>query len=87
MSSPPPPPPSVPNVSSEIDVEKTISLEDIQRGNRELKELEADARAVLGNSDAENCTWERGYVKRQALYACITCRQDAKVFMNLGCES
>merc|ERR1712168_1209580 len=29
--------------------------------NRELKELEADARAVLGNSDAEHCTWDRRY--------------------------
>ena len=66
-------------MSSEEEVEKTVSLEDINKENRELKELEADARAVLGNSDENNCTWNRGYVTRQALYACITCRPNPKV--------
>jgi len=69
---------SLTNGSSEDGVEKTVSLEDIHNENRELKELEADARAVLGNSDAEHCTWEQGYVKRQAIYACVTCRADSK---------
>ena len=59
--------------------EPTVSLNDINQENQERRELEADARAVLGNSDAENCTWDKGYVKRQALYACITCRPDVKV--------
>ena len=59
--------------------EATVSLDDINQENREMRELEADARAVLGNSDAEHCTWDKGYVSRQALYACVTCRTDAKV--------
>jgi len=58
--------------------EATVSLDDINQENREMRELEADARAVLGNSDAEHCTWDQGYVSRQALYACVTCRTDAK---------
>ncbi|KAG8236040.1 hypothetical protein J437_LFUL015418, partial [Ladona fulva] len=37
------------------------------------QELEEDANAVLGGSDDQHCTYSRGYVKRQALYACITC--------------
>lgn len=65
-------------MSSAEEVEKTVSLEDINKENRELKELEADARAVLGNSDENNCTWNRGYVTRQALYACVTCRPNPK---------
>lgn len=28
---------------------------------------------VLGGSDAENCTYQLGYVGRQALYSCNTC--------------
>ena len=59
--------------------EPTVSLDDINQENSERRALEADARAVLGNSDAENCTWDQGYVERQALYACVTCRHDVKV--------
>ena len=69
---------SVPNGSGEAE-EPTVSLDDLNQENRELKALEEDARAVLGNSDAEHCTWDKGYVKRQALYACVTCRPDEKV--------
>ncbi|CAB4008882.1 E3 ubiquitin- ligase UBR7, partial [Paramuricea clavata] len=39
----------------------------------EDKELEAEANAVFGDSDDQHCTYEKGYVKRQALYACLTC--------------
>ena len=69
---------SVPDGSGEAE-EPTVSLDDLNQENRELKALEEDARAVLGNSDAEHCTWDKGYVKRQALYACVTCRPDEKV--------
>lgn len=34
---------------------------------------EEDAHAVLGGSDDNECTYSRGYVRRQALYACLTC--------------
>ncbi|KAJ9594325.1 hypothetical protein L9F63_014242 [Diploptera punctata] len=40
---------------------------------KEEEELEDDAKAVLGASDDKNCTYSRGYVNRQALYACMTC--------------
>lgn len=56
--------------------EGTVSLEDIVQENQELQELEADARAVLGNSDDEHCTYDKGYMLRQALYACQTCRTE-----------
>lgn len=39
----------------------------------EDEELEEEASAVLGASDAEHCSYSQGYVKRQALYACGTC--------------
>merc|ERR1712227_41820 len=29
---------------------------------------------VLGGSDAEKCSYEKGYVNRQALYSCLTCK-------------
>lgn len=39
----------------------------------EEQELEDDANAVLGGSDDTNCSYDKGYVARQALYACLTC--------------
>nr|CAG4634848.1 EOG090X07TK [Alona affinis] len=43
----------------------------------EQAQLEEDADAVLGGSDDKNCTYSLGYVKRQALYACITCMKNS----------
>lgn len=43
---------------------------------KEEQELEEDANAVLGGSDDTNCSYDRGYVSRQALYACVTCSSD-----------
>jgi len=45
---------------------------------KEEQELEADACAVLGGSDEKNCTYSKGYLKRQALYACVTCIPESK---------
>lgn len=39
----------------------------------ELGEMYESANAVLGASDPNNCSYSLGYVKRQALYACVTC--------------
>ncbi|XP_056150706.1 putative E3 ubiquitin-protein ligase UBR7 isoform X2 [Lampris incognitus] len=50
--------------------EETVSLVDVLE---EDEELENEASAVLGGSDADQCSFPQGYVKRQALYACNTC--------------
>ncbi|KAK5857389.1 hypothetical protein PBY51_010639 [Eleginops maclovinus] len=39
-------------------------------------ELE-EALAVLAGSDPENCSYSRGYVKRQAVFVCSTCTHNA----------
>lgn len=57
---------STPDVADE----NSMTLQDILD---EEEELEEDANAVLGGSDDKNCTYAQGYVKRQALYACVTC--------------
>jgi E3 ubiquitin-protein ligase UBR7 len=43
---------------------------------KEEEKLEEDAYAVLGGSDDKNCTYDQGYVNRQALYSCRTCMGD-----------
>lgn len=52
------------------DEEKGVTLVEVLEEEAQLQE---DADAVLGGSDDANCTYSLGYVKRQALYACITC--------------
>ncbi|KAK7077411.1 putative E3 ubiquitin-protein ligase ubr7 [Halocaridina rubra] len=50
--------------------EKGITMVDVLN---EEEERELDAAAVLGGTDDSSCTYDMGYVKRQPLYACVTC--------------
>ncbi|XP_058467044.1 putative E3 ubiquitin-protein ligase UBR7 [Malaya genurostris] len=45
----------------------------------EQLEQEAESDAVLGGSDDKNCTYAKGYIERQALYACLTCLPESRV--------
>ncbi|RNA26441.1 E3 ubiquitin- ligase UBR7 [Brachionus plicatilis] len=47
-----------------------FSLQEIIDSEKEQTEI---ASAVLGASDAQNCSYTQGYVYRQALYCCLTC--------------
>nr|CAG4647983.1 EOG090X07TK [Moina brachiata] len=58
-------------ITATDDEENSVTLVDILE---EEAQLEEDANAVLGGSDDANCTFQQGHVKRQALYACVTCR-------------
>ncbi|XP_045113122.1 putative E3 ubiquitin-protein ligase UBR7 isoform X4 [Portunus trituberculatus] len=40
---------------------------------QEEEERQLNAAAVLGAADDTRCTYDQGYMKRQALYACMTC--------------
>ncbi|KAM3594937.1 uncharacterized protein V6R79_015641 [Siganus canaliculatus] len=48
-------------------------LDDIFTNKEELEE----AFCLLAGSDPENCSYSRGYVKRQAVFACNTCTPSA----------
>lgn len=52
---------------------------------QEEQELEEDANAVLGGSDDTNCSYDEGYVPRQALYACKTCKIEGEAGVCLAC--
>ncbi|XP_052867368.1 putative E3 ubiquitin-protein ligase UBR7 [Anopheles cruzii] len=45
---------------------------------KEQEDLEETSGAVLGASDDKNCTYPKGYVNRQALFACLTCVPEAR---------
>lgn len=53
--------------NTESDV---YSLQELIESEKERDEI---ASAVLGASDAQNCSYSQGYVYRQALYCCLTC--------------
>ncbi|XP_032234522.1 putative E3 ubiquitin-protein ligase UBR7 isoform X2 [Nematostella vectensis] len=50
--------------------DEVVSMVDVLQEDNELEE---EANAVFGDSDDQQCTYEKGYVGRQALYACSTC--------------
>ncbi|XP_054154082.1 putative E3 ubiquitin-protein ligase UBR7 [Oppia nitens] len=50
---------------------ETVTMLDVLQ---EEQDLEENAFAVLGGSDDKHCTYLKGYVNRQALYACKTCQ-------------
>nr|XP_004649379.1 putative E3 ubiquitin-protein ligase UBR7 [Jaculus jaculus] len=59
----------------QAELEPVVSLVDVLE---EDEELENEACAVLGGSDAEKCSYSQGLVKRQALYACSTCTPEGE---------
>ena len=65
--------------------ESSISLCDVIEEDQEMEET---VDAVLGASDDQACTYPKGYVKRQALYACSTCStaQDQPAGVCLACS-
>ncbi|OXA60503.1 putative E3 ubiquitin-protein ligase UBR7 [Folsomia candida] len=57
--------------SSEVkEDEEVVTLGEALEAYEELGKL---SNAVLGASDPLNCSYSKGYLKRQALYACLTC--------------
>lgn len=73
------------NAESENPDDAIISMVDYLKEEAELVE---DANAVLGDSDENHCTYESGYVGRQALYACSTCemKEEAPAGICLACS-
>lgn len=65
------------------DTDPVVSLQDIIDEDREL---ESTANAVLGGSDDQDCTYHEGYMKRQALYACSTCKTKDDAGVCLACS-
>ncbi|XP_037077298.1 putative E3 ubiquitin-protein ligase UBR7 [Pollicipes pollicipes] len=64
--------------------EDSITMLDVLK---EEEDLDDDAAAVLGNTDDKNCSYDQGYVKRQPLYACLTCSgKDQPAGVCLACS-
>uniref|UniRef100_A0A336M6B8 CSON012780 protein n=1 Tax=Culicoides sonorensis TaxID=179676 RepID=A0A336M6B8_CULSO len=55
--------------------ESCVYMTDVMK---EQEQEELEAMVVLGGSDENNCTYSKGYIKRQAIYSCLTCCKESK---------
>ncbi|KAI3468610.1 hypothetical protein Pfo_025273 [Paulownia fortunei] len=66
----------------EVEGEPTISIKDYLEAVEE-EELEADL--VLGGDEGKECTYSKGYMKRQAIFSCLTCTPDGNAGVCTAC--
>ncbi|KAK7308932.1 hypothetical protein RJT34_05278 [Clitoria ternatea] len=52
----------------------------------EVEERELEADLVLGGDDGKECTYNKGYMKRQAIFSCLTCTPDGDAGVCTACS-
>ncbi|XP_051129944.1 uncharacterized protein LOC127250618 [Andrographis paniculata] len=67
----------------EAEADQTISIGDYLKAVEE-EELEADL--VLGGDEGKECTYNKGYIKRQAIFSCLTCTPDGNAGVCTACS-
>ncbi|PKA55675.1 Auxin transport protein BIG [Apostasia shenzhenica] len=65
------------------EVEPTVTIEEYIEGI-EAEELEADL--VLGGDEGKECTYANGYMKRQAIFSCLTCVSSGNAGVCTACS-
>lgn len=67
----------------EDEMEQTVTIHEYIEG-MEAQELEADL--VLGGDEGKECTYSKGYMKRQALFSCLTCTPNGNAGVCTACS-
>lgn len=67
----------------ENDNDQTVTMDEYIEGI-EAQELEADL--VLGGDEGKECTYSNGYMKRQAIFSCLTCVPDGSAGVCTACS-
>lgn len=67
----------------EDESEPTVSIQEYLQGVED-QELEADL--VLGGDDGKECTYNKGYMKRQAIFSCLTCTPEGNAGVCTACS-
>ncbi|CAB4310569.1 unnamed protein product [Prunus armeniaca] len=67
----------------EDEAEHTVSIQEYLK-DVEDQELEADL--VLGGDEGKECTYNNGYMKRQAIFSCLTCTPDGNAGVCTACS-
>ncbi|KAG2677048.1 hypothetical protein I3760_12G080400 [Carya illinoinensis] len=67
----------------EDEPEQTVSIQDYLKGVEE-QELEADL--ILGADEGNECSYTNGYIKRQAVFSCLTCTPEGNAGVCTACS-
>ncbi|XP_043698189.1 putative E3 ubiquitin-protein ligase UBR7 [Telopea speciosissima] len=67
----------------EEEAEQTVTIHEYLKDVEE-QELEADL--VLGGDEGKECTYNKGYMKRQAIFSCLTCTPDGNAGVCTACS-
>lgn len=67
----------------EDESEPTVSIGEYLK-DVEQQELEADL--VLGGDEGKECTYDNGYMKRQAIFSCLTCTPEGNAGLCTACS-
>ncbi|CAN1138673.1 Putative E3 ubiquitin-protein ligase UBR7 [Linum perenne] len=65
------------------ETEQTVTMDEYLKGV-EAEELEADL--VLGGDEGKECTYNLGYMKRQAIFSCLTCTPEGNAGVCTACS-
>jgi len=66
------------HITDENENDPLLSAAQVLKSLDEDISIEEQAIAVLGGADDSKCTYNQGYLPRQALYACLTCKENSK---------
>lgn len=67
----------------EEETEQTVSLNEYLD---EVEDQELEADLVLGGDEGKECTYVKGYMKRQAIFSCLTCTPDGNAGVCTACS-
>ncbi|KAI7725080.1 hypothetical protein M8C21_014223 [Ambrosia artemisiifolia] len=67
----------------EEETEQTVSLNEYLD---EVEDQELEADLVLGGDEGKECTYAKGYMKRQAIFSCLTCTPDGNAGVCTACS-
>ncbi|KAB2632920.1 E3 ubiquitin-protein ligase UBR7 [Pyrus ussuriensis x Pyrus communis] len=67
----------------EDEAEHTVS---IQEYLKDVEEQELEADLVLGGDEGKVCTYNNGYMKRQAIFSCLTCTPEGNAGVCTACS-
>ncbi|KAL8196281.1 hypothetical protein R6Q57_025281 [Mikania cordata] len=65
------------------ETEQTVSLNEFLD---EVEDQELEADLVLGGDEGKECTYAKGYMKRQAIFSCLTCTPDGNAGVCTACS-
>ncbi|MED6185041.1 hypothetical protein PIB30_053178 [Stylosanthes scabra] len=71
------------DAASEEEAEQAVTLNEYLD---EVEECELEADLVLGGDDGKECTYSKGYLKRQAIFSCLTCTPDGNAGVCTACS-